>query len=66
MQDFEIVKTVQPFDDLDYNLPNVLLLHKLLVVLALADALEHVSIVRKLHDDTENYKIVKSKADNLP
>ena len=51
MQYFEIMKTLQSFDYLDNNLPDVLFLHELLVVLALTDALKHVSIVCKLHDD---------------
>ena len=38
-------------DDLDHDLPNVLLFHKLLIVLTLANALEDVAVVGELHDD---------------
>ena len=51
MQDFQFVKTLQTFDYLDDNLPYVLLLHELLVILALTDALEHISIVCELHNN---------------
>jgi len=51
MQDFEFVQTFQPLYYLNDNLPYVFFLHELLVVLALADALEHIAIVSKLHDN---------------
>ena len=46
------METFQPFDYLDNNLPNVLFFHELLVILALTDALEHISIVSELHNNT--------------
>lgn len=52
MQDFQFMKTFQTFNYLDDNLPDVFLLHELLVVLALTDALEHISIVCELHNNT--------------
>jgi len=52
MQNFEFVESFESLDNLDDDLPNVLLLHELLVVLALADPLEHISIVCKLHNNT--------------
>ena len=52
VQDFELVQRFKSFDNLDDNLPNVLLLHKLLVVLTFTDPLKHVAIVCELHHDT--------------
>ena len=46
------METFQTFDYLDNNLPNVLFLHELLVILALTDALEHISIIGELHYNT--------------
>ena len=53
VEDLELVQGFEAPDDLNDNLPNVLLLHELFVVLALADALEHVAIVSKFHHDTK-------------
>lgn len=52
MQDLELVKRLESFDDLDDNFPDVFFFHKLLVVLALTNPLEHVSVVCILHDNT--------------
>jgi len=47
------MKCSQTTNDLNDNLPNVLLLHELLVVLTLADALEDITVVGELHDDAK-------------
>ena len=38
-------------DDLNDDFPNVFFLHELLIVLALADALEDISVIGELHHD---------------
>ena len=45
------MKRLETSHNLNDDLPDVLLLHELLVVLALADALEHISVVGELHHD---------------
>lgn len=45
------MKAFQTFYYLDDNLPYVFFLHELLVVLALTDALKHISIVCELHNN---------------
>ena len=52
MQNVQLVERLQAADNLDHDFPDVLLLHELLVVLALTDALENISIIRKLHHNT--------------
>ena len=52
MQNLQFVEGLEAADHLNNDLPDVLLLHELLVVLALADALEHVAVIRKLHHNT--------------
>jgi hypothetical protein len=47
------VKCSQSTNDLNDDLPNVLLLHELLVVLTLADALKDITVVGELHDDAK-------------
>jgi len=47
------VKGSQTTDDLNDDLPNVLLLHELLIVLALTDALEDITVVGELHYDAK-------------
>ena len=56
MQNFHLMQSHQPFDHLDNNLPDVLLLHELLDVLALTDSLENIAIVCKLHYNANNNK----------
>ena len=51
MQDGELVERLETTDHLDHDLPDVLLFDELLIVLTLANALEDVAIVRKLHHD---------------
>ena len=51
MQNLELVKRPETADYLDYDLPYVLLFHKLFIVLALTNALEDVAIIGELHDD---------------
>jgi hypothetical protein len=53
MQDLKIVKCSQTTNDLNDDLPNMLLLHELLIILTLTDALEDVSIVGELHYDAK-------------
>jgi len=47
------VKCLETLDDLNDNLPDVLLLHELLGLLAFADSLEAVSVVGKFHNDAK-------------
>ena len=47
------MKGSQTSNDLNNNFPNMLLLHELLVILTLADALEDISVVGELHDDAK-------------
>jgi hypothetical protein len=52
VENLHVVECLKAFDNLDDDLPNVLFLHKLLGLLALADSLEAVSVVCELHHDT--------------
>ena len=61
MQDAQLVERLEPADHLNDNLPDVLLLHELFVVLALADALEDVSIVSELHHNANT--VAQSETD---
>jgi len=49
MENTQIVQRLQASNDLDYDLPNSILLPELLLVLMFAYALEYVAIVSKLH-----------------
>ena len=49
MEDVQLMKALEPSDHLDHSLPNVLLLVVLLIVLILADSLENITIICKLH-----------------
>ena len=51
MQNLELVKRPETADYLDYDLPYVLLFHKLFIVLALTDALEDIAVIGEFHDD---------------
>ena len=51
------MESLQALDHLYDDLPDVLLLHELLIVLAFADALKHVSIVSKFHHNTSKRKV---------
>ena len=52
MQDFEFMQGFKTLDHLDYYLPDVLFLHKLLCRLTITDPLEDISIISKLHYNT--------------
>jgi len=64
MQDLELMKRLQALDDLDNNFPDVLLLHELLIVLALANPLEHISIVCIIHHDATQTRGRKQHRNN--
>ena len=49
MEDVQLMKALETSDHLDHSLPNVLLLVVLLIVLILADSLENITIICKLH-----------------
>lgn len=57
MEDLKIVESSQTPDDLNNYLPNVFLLHKLFIVLALTYALEDVAIVSELHHNAKDTEI---------
>ena len=58
VQDAQLMQRLQSTDHLYHDLPDVLLLHELLVVLALADPLENISIVCKLHHYAKQKKLL--------
>ena len=51
------MESLEAFDNLDDNFPDVFLFHELLKVLALTDALKHITIISKLHHNTITYII---------
>ena len=57
VENTELVKCLKTSDNLDYNLPNSVLLPKLLLILMFANALEDVSIIREFHHDAVNGKV---------
>jgi len=57
MENTQIVQRLQASNDLDYDLPNSILLPELLLVLMFAYALEYVAIVSKLHHNATGNKV---------
>ena len=49
MQYVQFMKTLESGDHLDYCLPDILFFVVLFIILILADALEHIAIIRELH-----------------
>jgi hypothetical protein len=47
------MERLEPFDDLNDDLPNMLFFHKLLGLLALTDPLETVTVVGEFHHDAK-------------
>ena len=56
MQDFHVVQSLKASYYLDNNLPDMFFLHKLLIVLALADPLKNITIIGIIHHDTKKDK----------
>jgi len=52
MQNAQLMQRLQAFDDLNRDLPDVFLLHVLLLVLAVTNTLEDISIISILHHNT--------------
>lgn len=53
MENIEVVETFQPFNYLNYDLPDVLFLHPMLGLVALTNTLENISIIGKLHNNAK-------------
>ena len=53
MENIEVVETFQPFNYLNYDLPDVLFLHPMLGFVALTNSLEDISIISKFHDNAK-------------
>ena len=51
MENIEVVEAFQPFNYLNYDLPDVLFLHPMLGLIALTNTLENISIIGKLHNN---------------
>jgi hypothetical protein len=56
VEDMQLVEGLETPYYLDHDLPDVLLLHELLVVLTFANALEDVTVVCELHHDAAGRK----------
>lgn len=55
MQNLQFVQSFQASNYLNYDLPDVLLLHELFVVLTLANTLKDVAVISKFHHDAILY-----------
>ena len=64
MQDLQLMKRLQSPDHLNNNLPNMLLFHKLLVVLTFTDPLEYIPVIRILHHNAT--QVLEKGEINLP
>ena len=53
MENIEVVETFQPFNYLNYDLPDVLFLHPMLGLVALTNTLENISIIGILHNNAK-------------
>ena len=53
MENIEVVETFQPFNYLNYDLPDVLFLHPMLGLIALTNTLENISIIGILHNNAK-------------
>ena len=63
MQNFPVVQGLETSDNLDENIPNLLLLDVCLPLLVAANLLEHISIVRIFHHNAK--RIVVFVYENL-
>jgi hypothetical protein len=53
MEDLKVMESLESSNGLNQDFPDDLLLHERPCLLVLADLLEHISIVRILHHNTE-------------
>ena len=60
MQNLQLVERLEAADHLNNDLPDVLLLHELLVVLTFTDTLEDITIICELHHNAAQKRSIES------